>query len=492
MQNVKTRLLSVCAVAALIGMAPLSAQAVTMEELLARIERLEEQNTELKKEVSELRKADDGIITIPQSSAEGARTNRTGFVSSNADYGYRILDAAEDVNTKPIVQLKARQNGELDASLTLSGQITAIANVQHSNTDDKFGYLMRNPTSANQIGGDVSEALIHSANLAVTAQLNDWITGYFELLYSPEQNFGAGTITALTRNQLDGRRAYLLFGNLDKAPVFAAIGKLDTPFGLNDTVSPFTNSTNWHAFAGLAYGAQVGYVDNGLMLRAMAIQGGAQFRAHNTPVNDTNVPSRVNNFAVDANYTFKFSDANEALLGLSYTHGSSYCQSYPVFHFNPCTENNPAYAIYARADFGSLRLLGEFASTTDEWPGSAVPIPTNPLSVFEAQKTSAYTLGARYGLGDFLANGRQTSFISAEFSNFVAGDDGAPWERQNQFVLGYSRYVAENINLFGEYIHVDGFAPLNFVSGGNFPDGSTWSDKDAKTDVLMVGAQAAF
>ena len=82
--------------------------------------------------------------------------------------------------------------------------------------------------------------------------------------------------------------------------------------------------------------------------------------------------------------------------------------------------------------------------------------------------------------------------MSLEFSNFRAGDDGAPWERQNQLVLGYSRFVGENINLFAELVHVEGFAPLNFVSGGNFPDGSTWSDRDATTDVLLFGAQAAF
>ncbi|WP_293611877.1 hypothetical protein [Ponticaulis sp.] len=289
-----------------------------------------------------------------------------------------------------------------------------------------------------------------------------------------------------------GRRAYLLFGDLDRSPFFAAIGKLDTPFGLNDTVSPFTNSTNWHAFSGLAYGAEFGYIRDGLMLRAMAIQGGAQFRAHNTPVNDTNVPSRVNNFAVDARYTMPFGENSQGMFGASYTHGSAYCQAYPVFHFNPCTENNPAYSVYSRLNFGDIEFLGEFASTTEEWPGSAVPDPTNPLSVYEAQRTSAFTVGGRYGFGEYLPNGRRISAVSAEFSNFIAGDDGAPWERQNQLVLGYARYLGENLNLFGEYIHVDGFAPLNFVSGGNFPDGSTWSDRDATTDVFMLGAQAAF
>jgi len=43
-----------------------------------------------------------------------------------------------------------------------------------------------------------------------------------------------------------------------------------------------------------------------------------------------------------------------------------------------------------------------------------------------------------------------------------------------------------------EVIRAEGFVPLNFLSGGNFPDGSTWSERDATTDVILIGAQAAF
>ena len=178
---------------------PALAQSISNEELLERLERLEQQNRELRQEVEELR-AETDLIRVPETSVEAAATNETGFVSTNVDYSFRVLDHAEDVNTKPVLQLQARQDDELTSALTLSGQVIAIANYQNSNTDDKFGYLMRNPTSANQIGGDVSEALIHSANIAVTAQVNDWITAYIEMLYAPEQNFGSGTIVATTRN----------------------------------------------------------------------------------------------------------------------------------------------------------------------------------------------------------------------------------------------------------------------------------------------------
>jgi len=386
------------------------------------------------------------------------------FVGFSSDYSYRVLDHAEGVNTRQLTTLKAIQSGELNDRVTFGGAITVLANYQESNSDTKFGWLMRHPTSANQIGETVSELVVHSAQLQTTAKVSEDLTAYIELLYNPEQSFGSGTITDLNRNQLEVRKAYVIWGNLDKRPVYASIGKMDTPFGLQDTVSPFTNSTSWHAFAGLAYGGMVGYYNEGLHIRAMAIQGGAQFRAHNSPVEDTSVPSRVNNFAIDANYTAPL-EQGDWMLGASYTDASAYCQAYPVFHFNPCDENNPAWAVYSRLNWGKLEVLGEYAATTKEWPGSAVPIPTNPLSVFEAEKTLAFTAGARYGFDI----GQPSDLIgSFEFSRFKAGEDGAPWERQDQWVAGLSYFLTPSVNLFGELVHTKGWVPLNFLSGGNY------------------------
>ena len=145
------------------------------------------------------------------------------------------------------------------------------------------------------------------------------------------------------------------------------------------------------------------------------------------------------------------------------------------------------------ADEGPITLLGEYARTTREWEGTAVPIPNNPLSEFEAVKPEAFTFGGRFAFGaDSLSVQRREFAVSAEFSKFISGEKGSPWRRQNQSVLGLSWFPVPNVDLFGEFIHVDGYVPLNFLSGGNFPDGSTWADNDAKTDVLMFGAQGAF
>ena len=89
--------------------------------------------------------------------------------------------------------------------------------------------------------------------------------------------------------------------------------------------------------------------------------------------------------------------------------------------------------------------------------------------------------------------------MSAEFSRFEAGPDGAPWERQDQIVLGAAWFAEPSVKLFTEYIHVDGFVPLNFISGGSIRDDRgevvpdrTISEPTANSDIFLVGINAAF
>lgn len=130
------------------------------------------------------------------------------LIGSNGTYSFKVLDHSRDTNTKQLLQLQALRDDDLKQKVTFGGQITALVNYQKSNSDTKFGWLMRHPTSSNQIGKTVSEAVIHSSNLNLTARLTDNLTGYAELLYNPEQNFASGSsITGLPRNNVNMRRA---------------------------------------------------------------------------------------------------------------------------------------------------------------------------------------------------------------------------------------------------------------------------------------------
>jgi hypothetical protein len=431
------------------------------------------------------------IITgFGQVTSDSVKNKTIGF---NSEFSYKMLDPNEDLR-KVNIFITERQKGNIKSGTVLIGSsLIALGDYQVSNTDSKFGYLMRHPTGNNQIGTEVSEAVVHSFQLSVSGTVNNWLAAHAELLYNPQQSFGTGLITDLERNQIQLRKGFILVGDLDKFPVYGAIGKMDAPFGQMGTVSPFTNSTMWHAFGGLGYGAQIGFKKWNVHATVMAVQGGAQFRAMNTPVGDsTNVPSKLNNVVVDINYKVGFGSNSSFIFGGSYLHGSAYCHEFPVFHFDPCNENNPAWTAYGRLLVNDrFTIKGGFAKTVNLWPGTHNPTP--PLDVYAASKVSSKDIGVKY---TFKNTSRVKHSVSAEFSDFIAGPDGAPWERQNQIVLGYSALINNSSKLFLELFRTDGYVPLNWISGSApyapFPPGETHSVRNAFSHGVVVGGQLTF
>lgn len=224
----------------------------------------------------------------------------------------------------------------------------------------------------------------------------------------------------------------------------------------------------------------------------MGIQGGAQFRAANTPVDDSGVPSKLNNYSLDLNYTFGVGEETSLMLGASYLKGSPYCQDdYPVTHFQECDKRNAAWDVYAQLNGSNWMLQAEYAKTRDIWSGTFNP----SIPEFEAEKVESWDIGGRYSAD---INGYRVDW-SADFSRFVAGPGGAPWEKQDQIVLGVAGYLSPSVKLFGEVIRTEGYVPLNFISGGSVRDQfgvvdhtQTHSDDSASSSILMLGANVAF
>jgi len=140
-------------------------------------------------------------------------------IGVNNEFSYKMLDQNQDLR-KVNILLDAKENGTIkNNSLIIGTSLISIFDYQHSNTDSKFGYLMRMPTATNQIGKDVTEFVIHSFQLSATAIINSWLSTHAELLYNPEQSFGSGTITALERNQIQLRKGFVLIGDLNSRPL---------------------------------------------------------------------------------------------------------------------------------------------------------------------------------------------------------------------------------------------------------------------------------
>ena len=309
------------------------------------------------------------------------------------------------------------------------------------------------------------------------------------MLHDPQQSFGSGSITALSRNQVQVRRGYVVLGDLAKSPFYAVIGKIDTPFGQTDTVNPFTLSTDWHSFSGLSYGGLVGYSGERLNISLEAVQGGSQFRGLNTPVEGTNTPSKINNYVVDVNHTAPLgADGRSLLIGASYERGSSFCQNFPITHFSTCTDSNPAYAAYGTLNWDRFELKSDFAKTIHAMPGTFNPNP--PLNIYPAHGITSFDVGARYRVN----RGLPGFALSLDYSTLIAGPKGAPWHRQDQWVVGVAACPRSNLKFFAEAILVKGYLPFNFLTGGTPGDtlGATESSTQKNSTVLLMGVNAAF
>lgn len=127
--------------------------------------------------------------------------NNAATIGLNSVFACKMMEQNQNLR-KMTISLEERKTGALkNRSLIFGASLIFIFDYQKSNTADKFGYLMRHPTGGNQVGREVSELAIHSFQLSTTMAVNDWVTAYAEILYNPEQSLGAGTTTALTRNQ---------------------------------------------------------------------------------------------------------------------------------------------------------------------------------------------------------------------------------------------------------------------------------------------------
>lgn len=143
------------AVALGVCLAPSLAQAQSLEDVLARLERLEQENRQLRQEVDSLKGGGPVVamaeapapapvetapaaapireVQAPVADNDRARAavelNSGLFISRASDVSYRVLDPTTHTSRKPLMLLDARRQGDLrDGGVYLGGAITALAN----------------------------------------------------------------------------------------------------------------------------------------------------------------------------------------------------------------------------------------------------------------------------------------------------------------------------------------------------------------------------
>lgn len=381
-----------------------------------------------------------------------------GLVRFEPRYSKMALGLQSDVTGKPIEQLKMRRAGIIkDQTVYISGQVKGSFMAEKTNEEDKFAILSRLP---GQHDGDTgSRFVINDASIAVTANITPYASAYAEIEYTETEYPG--------QNDIQMRKAYVTFGDLDESGLYASFGRNTIDFGDMDSYNPITHTMNTHYFWAVSDDPTlaVGYIDDRFDVTATAINGGRQLR-----VADAGDSGHVKNFAVNANVNHDIFDNLNVRFGAGYLHATSYNSSTP--HHTADAESgpksrNPAWDAVLELTSPEFDAMVEYTQTVHDWPATNHPV--SALTAQAAYKFSGYDKQHK---------------ISAVYSRGEQGDSGTEYETMTQMVLGYALGLSDNVEISAEYVRNMGFAPLVAIT--------TASDHSVRNDSVIVGAKVNF
>jgi len=415
----------------------------------------------------------NGLIAPPPLACQNGSLDRTydgSPVGPPTDFLSRALAVRLDTPTS--AALLDFQNRQTDKQLIILGSIPSVVDrptlvpgaqmrlsgiYGRTNTRNKFGYLGRFPTDF--VGNTATDLRILQANLAATAYFTPWAAGYAETLFSDVFSF-----PTFDQGSLQMRQAYAVFGDVNRFPLYAFIGKKTVSYGDFSTLSPFTQAVPWHYFAALGEGAGVGFVQGGFHLVLTGLTGGRGIRTSDSPSN-----GRVNNYAVNASYAQKIGDF-EYLVGAGYLDGTIYNADSPehtdVAAFGP---QNGAWDVNGFVRWRRLTLAAEWVQTNMSWP-----VTDYEVSAYKAEAAVDVSM-----LGKPLR-------LSTSWSEGKQAQTGLEWDKNGQLVVGAGWQLNPNALLSLEYVQSVGFAPLIGLTAPGV------SDRDVRQNSLVLGVSLAL
>jgi len=163
----------------------------------------------------------------PSAAANFTRDHNVGGVTvrTNALHTRDMLDWQENTTGKTLTLLANRANGTLAPnSLYLGGGIQGGLKWQKTSVDGQFPLLARFPFFSDRTDDSAGVFAIDNAALSFTSTFGDWTTVYLQPEYS-ETEYGSD------QDEFQLRKAFVVFGNLEKSPFYAAFGRKTIDFG---------------------------------------------------------------------------------------------------------------------------------------------------------------------------------------------------------------------------------------------------------------------
>jgi opacity protein-like surface antigen len=381
-----------------------------------------------------------------------------GIVKTNTDYSSKMFDRQEFVTDKSLQILKSKKSGLIDDnSMYVGGRVIASYVWENTNTDGKFPILSRIPNqhTANSVG---TEELLNDASINITINYENF-TIFAQGEYTDVEYSG--------QEQAQMRKYYVMYGDLEKHPFYAAFGRKTVSFGNFTSYAPITHNHSSHYFWSQTDKPlfEVGYYKDKLNIVATLMANDRGLRVVNAPDN-----SGYENFALNITKEFETSENSNLLLGAGYLKGTIYDSTLahhpPIAGFNDRSWNG-AWNLHAIFSWNKWDFGAEFSRTIDDWPATDWEV-------------SALTLQTRYKT-DFY---EKPTIFSLMFSRGEQGDNGTEWEQMLQTVVGAEVKLTPNLELGAEYLFNRGFVPLILPT--------ITGDRDVESHTVLFAAQLTF
>ena len=426
-------------------------------------------------------------------------------VRTNAHHSRDMLDWQENTTGKTMTLLANRANGTLkDNSLYLGAGFQGGLKYQKTSSPGQFPILSRFPFFSDRTDDESGVFAIDHAALSFTSTFGDWTTVYLQPEYS-ETEYGRD------QDEFQLRKAFVVFGNLEKSPFYAAFGRKTIDFGNFDSYNAFTHNEGAHYFWAVSDQpvAELGFYKNGLKLTASALSAGRQLR-----VALGGEENNIGNYAFNSEKEFLFGGNKAFTVGGGYLHDTIYRDNWTAHTFQGRDNGTPPAnfieydrnsAVNAFAEYNSdvFDLMVEYTTTLEPWAAAIPQLPDgtpfpqylndpagstlDPANINFDEKLSVLVAQAR--VKPMLPNGRRMAIaavgswgnISDDFGNPISG---ATFQKNQQHALSLEYPVNDYLEFGAEYVYNKGFSP--FVAP------QLVSNDETEAHAINVGFKARF
>ena len=430
-------------------------------------------------------------------------------VRTNALHTRDMLDWQENTTGKTMTLLANRANGTLQPnSLYLGAGFQGGLKWQTTEVPGQFPLLSRFPFFSDRTDRQAGVFAIDNAALAFTSTFGDWTTVYLQPEYS-ETEYGRD------QDEFQLRKAFVVFGNLEKTPFYAAFGRKTIDFGNFDSYNAFTHNEGAHYFHAVSDQPvlEAGFYSNGFKATASAFSAGRQLR-----VALGGEENNIGNYAFNAEKEFRFgADKRQAFtVGGGYLHDTIYRDNFTAHTFEGRTNGTPpanfieydrnsAVSGFAEYNSPAFDAMVEYTTTLEPW-AAAIPqtidgVPfaeylidplgstTDPDNIDFDEKLAVLTAQLRYKPW---INGRRMAIAAVGSWGNISDDRGnvsafgvpTSFEKNQQHAVSVEYPFNDYFEVGAEYVYNKGFIP--FVAPQQV------SNDETEAHAINVGFKARF